>query len=533
MHGAEYTRPVAREQQGVACSVRFGLAAPRAPGYGSTAVHRTFLWLALSLLGCKSAEPTPASATGAAAAAVSATAPRALPARRLSFEIVATRPATLLYALERASARGREDQRYQRWLFGEDLAMRRPWLEAYAELRARTRTQVDRGDGPYDTWLACGYDGEALDDALKCLSGLVQPGEVEVVRAALAEVDALLREPWRELEPILRSGVSELATVTESPAGRELSEALAGAAALPADTRLVFKVVLVGKPQGPTYRASQAGRYLVLEIDRQRAPAEQVHVVFHEIAHLAAVHAPGRAALERGLERRGRAGIVASNLWNEAFATAFGNGLAASRLRRDFDPARPLYDDAAVDALGRALWLSWSGGQPGAIDAALGEQVLGLVQTAWPPERWRPRDVFARVVVLADEAAATQPFERAIRAARLARFTPLPADLKAALGGDAPGPRVVLTTLQTLRGRRDVLEPFGLELNAVEWQLARQGPSVYWRDDDRGVPLVLVVAPQAAALREAAQVLGAAATAPPPGWSPLRDGGAKPARAPR
>lgn len=481
--------------------------------------------LALAALGCKSSDAPPAPITQGATPA-----PPDSAAARFSYQVVAPRPATLLYALERAGTR--EDTRYQRWLFGEETA-KRPWLEAYATLRARTRTTLDHGDGPYDPWLACGYDAATLDDTLKCLSALVPAGDADVVRAALGEVDVLLGQPWHELEPQLKSGVNELGAVITGASGRELGELLANATQLPADARVVFEVVLVGKPQGGTYRAAQSGRHLVLEIDRDRAAVSQAHVVFHESAHLAAWHAPGRVALERALDRRGRAGVVAGNLWNEAFATAFGNGLAASRLHRDFKAERPLYDDAAIDALGRALFLSWGGGAPGVLDAALGEQLLGLVQTAWPPERWRPRDAFARVVVLSDDVAASQPFERAIRASRLERHAPLPSDVKAVLGSDAPGPRVVFTTLQTLRARPDVLEPFALELGAVAWQLARQGTSVYWRDDERGVPLVLVVAPHARALSEGAAALGARETLPPAGWSALGERAAKPARARR
>ncbi|MEO8182801.1 MAG: hypothetical protein ABI895_28550 [Deltaproteobacteria bacterium] len=250
----------------------------------------------------------------------------------LVFQVSARYPATLLYALDRvASSRG-ADERYRRWLFGD--AATPPWFDAYATRRASWHTTRDSGDGYYDAYAACSYGVDTVDALVECARALLDESALEVARAALQQTDALLRQRWVELEPVLSLRQRELEALTSGAQGSDLARVLAKAAQLPQGKQLSFEVVLVARPRSAVARANQSGSYLVVEMVDERPASRQAYVLFHELAHLAARHAPGRNALERAFIGRGLPGLVAANLWNEAFATAFGNGLAA----RELDP---------------------------------------------------------------------------------------------------------------------------------------------------------------------------------------------------
>lgn len=446
---------------------------------------------------------------------------------RLELAIVPPRVASVVYALERVAARGGGDARYRTWLSAPGETSAPAWLEAYTALRGRDRRSVDRGDGPYDPHAACGYDAESSAAVIGCWSELLAADELEVAARALREADARLDAHWQRLAPALATAQRELHRIAHSEAGHALAEQLAELAQLPADARLVFQVVLVAKPPGGPYRASQAGRSLVLEVDAERPAAERAPVMFHELAHLVSRHAPGLAALERAFEGRGQAGLVAASLWGEAFATAYGNGLAAARLGRVHElggsasTQRAWYDDEAIDALGRALYPRLRDGPPLRLDATLGAELLRLLPEAWPRERWRPRDAFGKVHVLAEDRATSSAFERELRPAQLARDVPLPKDLERRLAEPAPLPRVLLATLDTLRARPGLARALGLEPSELVGRVTTEGPSVYFRERESGAPLVLVSAATPDALAAAARAFATTTPLAPPGWSTL------------
>jgi len=253
----------------------------------------------------------------------------------------------------------------------------------------------------------------------------------------------------------------------------------------------------------------------------QKPTSSRAHVLFHELAHLAVRHAPGREALERAFVGRGLRGIVAANLWEEAFATAFGNGLAARELDSTFTPERSLYDDPAIDALGRAVYLRWAAGSSVTLDATLAEQLLELVDSTWPRERWRMADLFARVQILSEEAEAAAILRQGLRPRALQRRVPLPAQLTAPPTLPPPLPRLIVATLATLQSRPDVLQLFALDAGAVRSRLSEQGSSLYWLDADDGLR-VLLTAQTHGTLVEAAGAFAMLQRPPGPGWTALQ-----------
>lgn len=489
--------------------------------------------LAATLLGqgCKSERPpapqSEASAlsaggnTASGSTASSPVAPAPAESPRLVFQVSARYPASVAYALDQAAASRVPDPRYREWLFGKAPGALPQWFEAYAAERSSWQTSRRGPDGPYDAYAACGYLADTLPALLECAKAVLSPGELAVAQAALEQTDVLLRPHWTALEPVIQRWQSELAAITGGPQGRELARLLARSAQLPEDEQLTFEVVLVAKPRHNTSRARQAGSHLVLEVSDERQPLHQAHVLFHEIAHLAAKHAPGRGALEAAFAGRGAAGLVASNLWNEAFATAFGNGLAAEQLDPRFSPERSFYEDEAIDALGRALYRRWRAGAQVTLDASLAEHLVQLIASDWPRERWRLGDVTRSLVAFSDDPQAAELLRESLRPYSLYTYEPVPDDLGLSPEVSQPVARLVVATVATLRQRPDVLELFGEPWPSVRRRVSAEGASVLWRDGGAAVSMLLTAGTRAA-LRDAIRALSELPAVPADGWTALR-----------
>jgi hypothetical protein len=317
----------------------------------------------------------------------------------------------------------------------------------------------------------------------------------------------------------LRERQRDLQALTGSARAVELAETLAQAAGLADGEQLTFEVVLVARPHRTDSRANQSGSYLVVEVLEESPASRQVPALFHELAHLAVRHAPFRPALEQALVGHGASGLVAANLWEESFATAFGNGMAARALDPTFTPDRSLYLDDAIDALGRALYLRWAAGSRVTVDAALADSLLGLVDSAWPRQRWRMADLFGRMLLASEDREAASLLQASIRARSVYRWAPLPEDLTSP-NELASLPRIVMATLPTLQTRSDVLRLFALEVGDVQLRLSRHGSGVYSTESDAGVQL-LVTAQSRDGLIEAARAFAALQRPPAPGWTNL------------
>lgn len=458
------------------------------------------------------------SAGGAAASSING-ATGAQP--RLVFQVSARYAASVVYALDQAAAARAPDPRYRTWLFGEPPAKLPDWFEAYAGQRSAFETSRRGPDGSYDALARCSHGADALTDVLACAKLLLSPSQLALARTALQETDVLLRARWATLEPVLQRWQQELQAITSGPKGTELAELLARSAQLPNDQPLRFEVVLVAKPRGSEARAHQAGGHLVMEVRDDREPIQHADVLFHELAHLAAHHAPNRPALESAFNGRGASGMVAAQLWNEAFATAFGNGLAAERLDPSFDPGQSFYHDSAIDALGRALYRRWRAGAAVALDASLADHLLQLVESDWPRARWRMADVTRRLVVFSDDREAAAIVREGLRSASLSSYVPVPEHLNASGAGES-APRLIVATVATLQKRPDLLESLGLDLASARARVHQQGASLFASDGTQGLSM-LVTAASRERLQAAAKSFCSQPLAPAPGWSSLKE----------
>ncbi len=448
------------------------------------------------------------------------------PIVQLDFRVSAAYPATVLYALDRASSPA--DERYVRWLFGD--AQPPDWFVGYEARRGTWRGSAGSGDTQADAYAACGYGAETLEALLECATPLLSAADLELARTALQNAAGVLQPAWLELQPVLQRGQHELQQLTSGEVGERMGQFLLQAAQLPLDQPLSFEVVLVARPSGGRVsRARQSDRHLVLELGADQAAASRVHIVFHELAHLAAQRAPRREELEQAFVGRGLPGLLAANLWNETFATAFGNGLVA----RAFDPRapgeRPLYENSAIDALARAVWSSWEAGVRPTLDARFSEQMLQALASAWPRERWRPADLLARVMVLSDDEAAGAALRQGIRPSWLHQEVPLPAELPPPAGSSRRTPLLIAATLDTLQRRPDVMLRFELDPREVTLEVTRHGASLYWLAGDDDVRL-LIAAPDRDALRDAARSFAGLQPLPEPGWTALHAAGSSAAQ---
>ncbi len=205
-----------------------------------------------------------------------------------------------------------------------------------------------------------------FDDYAGRLRLLMQPTDA---RAAIDIVDALMPRflPWwtdtaaPELER-LAAGYGEAA------GGANLALLLRRVGQLfevENDQITALDVDLIALPDGArASRATVIENHAIVETRRGEAPADRLGVIVHEFVHyLYALSPPeAHAAMLQSFLASGRPyALRAYNLFNEAIASAIGNGILERRLQseRDFERYRALpdsfYANFYVDTLAKAL----------------------------------------------------------------------------------------------------------------------------------------------------------------------------------
>ena len=150
------------------------------------------------------------------------------------------------------------------------------------------------------------------------------------------------------------------------------------------------------------------------------------------------------------------------------------------------------------------------------LDARLAEQVLELVGSAWPRERWRTSDLLGRVTLFSEDREAGSVLRRGLRSQQMRLLVPVPSDLTPPPPLRPDLPRLLLATLPTLQSRPDLLRFLSLDESRVRARLTEQGPSLYWLDSNADVRL-LITAQTRDELGEAARAFVMLERAPGPG----------------
>jgi hypothetical protein len=312
-------------------------------------------------------------------------APTPSPSAAASVRFLAGYPATLLYALDAAAGQRNRDPGYRAWVVGDEKA---PWLEAYAGRRPAWEVSRRPGDGAGAlTFEACAWEARELEDAIRCIEGVVGPADREVARTALREADRRMRPRWSEVGTRLARLLTDLEQGMQTEKARDLLRVLRKEAELPADVALSFDVILVAKPPGSHSIAQLTGRYLVQEVGEDRTVGALLGIAFHEVAHLAHALSPRRPEMEQAFLRSGDTGRLAGGVWDEVVATAFGNGLAAERMDPAFFADRSFYADEWIDTVGHALYREWKAGREVRLGPELAAHLVELVDREWPADQ--------------------------------------------------------------------------------------------------------------------------------------------------
>lgn len=408
-------------------------------------------------------------------------------------------PATLFYALDAAAGERNRDAGYRAWLVGDEPA---PWLAAYAERRQEwsESTRPDHGGGA-STFDICGWEARELEDAIRCLEAVLGESDRQVAVTALREGDRRLRPRWPEIGAHIVDLVPDLGQELRRPTARALLRTLRATAGLAQDAALHFNVVLVAKPPGAHSFARQAGQYLVHEVRADETAGHLLAIAFHEIAHLAHFMSPRREEMERAFLPLGNSGKLAGNVWDEVVATAFGNGLAASRLDPEFRVSRSFYTDPWIDALGRALYREWQAGLDVRLGPQLAARLTQLVDREWP-ENQRPLARYLWYVsVYAQERGLLGEVLRGVEFRGAAGTTPIIDALPPGPKVPSWAPRLALITVDELARREGLAARAGIPARSWEAALAVSEAAVFRHDDADGVLLLVIVARSAEALR--------------------------------
>lgn len=466
--------------------------------------------LAAVALGC--AAPGVPAATGA---------PALRPTARVSSTIRfrAGYPATLLYALDAAAGERNRDAGYRAW-FGADATA--PWLAAYRERRRSWGEPVrpDHGGGA-PAFEVCAWEAATLEEAIRCIEGVVPEPERPLAVAAIRAADQQLAPRWPELSAPLIAMQPALERELGAARAAALLRTLHREARLADDAALQFNVVLVAKPAGPHAYARQAGQYLVHEVGPDETVGALLAVAFHETAHLAHSMSPRRAAMERAFLGHGDSRLLAATVWDEVVATAFGNGLAAAQLDPAFRVDRAFYSDPWIDALGRALFREWQAGLDVRLGPELAAHLVQLVDREWPVDQRPLARYLWYVTIHVQDRALGREALRGVAYRSAARFSPIEDELPA--GPDLPpwAPRLVLVTVDELVQRPALAARVAMPPASWNEALAAGPAAVYRHDDDAGGPVFVVVGRDVPALQAAVAAFVGLPRMVAPGWSAL------------
>lgn len=436
-----------------------------------------------------------------------------------SIRFLAGYPATLLYALDAVAGERNRAAGYRQWLVGDE---RVPWLDAYAERRRGwgAAMRPDHGGGA-PAFEVCGWETDEIEQAIRCIEGVVPAAERAVAVTAIREADSRLRPKWPELSRHMTAMLPELEEELRTTRAAGLFRTLRSEAGLVENVPLRFNVVLVAKPPGSRSFARQAGQFLVHEVSPDETVGGLLAIAFHEIAHLAHFMSPRREEMERAFLRHGDRGRIAANIWDEVVATAFGNGLAAEQIDPAFRIDRSFYSDRWVDNVGRALYREWKAAPSVRLGPELATRLVQLTDREWPEDQ-RPMSRYLwGVTIHAQDRALSRELLRGVDYRSASRMSPI--DDAVPSGPELPpwAPRIVLMTVDELSRRPALVARAGIPPTSWEAALSGNDGAVFRHDDADGALILVIVARSADALRTAAHAFARLPRMVAAGWTPI------------
>ena len=436
---------------------------------------------------------------------------RALPV----FEVLAPYTASMLHGVEHADPEHEENRVAE----GLPAMLRAFQARSPNWLRSPYHQHIDATFVPHR---ACAYRDVPFETFLECVRRVLPARDAGFALEALRAYHVLAAQQWRQWSGYLGPIARELSRKVQGREGQELSEILFGAAGVDPFKLPRFQIVLVRQPPGSRLLGAREERTLVLAIGGDRSVASLAETAFHELAHYAVQYSSRVERIEIEFQNFGDIGAIAANHWNEALATAFGQGLAASRLNPRFCFQRSMYGNETVDALAHALYLVWRGDPYLELGPTFARRFVNIAKESWPPNKWQRSDFLARAEVYAPSSGALDTFQDRMRAQRFWGRAPIPAHFSRDPQAPPMVARIILATPGDLKAAPWVTQSLGITADDLRRQPGHTGKAELWRRQPNGARLILVLGRTPNLLNEAIVHFWAKADArPSEGWAEL------------
>jgi len=253
-------------------------------------------------------------------------------------------------------------------------------LTRYHEARRGFVRKADAEDR--DRLTLAFFEASSLNDALDRAGNLLDDGAAKDFTAAVRHFESRYRQIWMEGD----IPESFLARVTASERREELAAFLVGVARFLGTSPQRGphpSLVLAPVPTGHGTHAQAIGPFLLIEIQRGEALADEAAPIVHENVHflLARIPASRREALERAARDVKPWGADAWELLKEALPTAIAQGVADRSFRPEaWSRKRPWYHTQAVDRYAKRIFplVEEALGGDGSLDEAFVKRLVGV-----------------------------------------------------------------------------------------------------------------------------------------------------------
>lgn len=363
--------------------------------------------------------------------------------------------AALLWAIDNVTDVYTGSPSFKRWVVDRDADWIRWWREH----------QI----GWHDELTTCSFQVETLDQLVACAERSVTREDAPSVARYLRSFDQVFGGKIRRLFPMLSRKAEEVRAAASSARTSDVLRGLQLLVAGPSyrEPRWIISVVPKlddGHLNARTYRDG-----MVLEVSEDLPVELAVTSLFHEMVHWAIAETHARNSVDAYFQGSDLRVLVAKSMWEEAVATAFDR-MAGEWLFPRFRFGDEYYDHAGIDALARALHAEWSrpDGRFPVRSTEFAGQMTRLIDNAYPPSRWRVRDLFMRASVWTVNRSVISTFARRFDTRRLQFFWEIPDRV-----AQTNRPRIVVATRDELAGHDALLRQFGTSMSDVEGVLRR------------------------------------------------------------
>jgi hypothetical protein len=266
------------------------------------------------------------------------------------------------------------------------------------------------------------FEAEDFDQYIAQIQPFLEPSDWERARHTIRRIQPQFEEWWKDwAQPPLELHVTTLKAAFESTGTTKELTLLHTFFGIPDDANTSLAVNLVRRVvQTQISTAEVMGRYAVLEIADDGYAAKRLDVAVHEYSHYLFSQVPAarmtiiRENIVGGSGETSLNRLGAWNLFNEALATAIGNGRVGRAIDRDEFSTRMamqggLYADQTIDLAAKALLpvLDRALATGKTIDSTeFANDYVAALTTSLGPRLRRPEVLFQQLAEFADSSLA-------------------------------------------------------------------------------------------------------------------------------